>query len=73
MVDTPNEPPARPVTERAAKPDLKAQIAEELYVALDLVGADELQDIIGIWRQTLSDEQVLAELKEHNAKRRRSQ
>jgi len=60
------------MTERA-KADLKPQIVEELHVALDLVDADELRDIIGNWRNTLSDEQVLGELKEYNARRRRPQ
>jgi len=44
---------------------------EELHVALDLVDADELRDIIGSWCEHLSDQQVPAELKEHNARRRR--
>jgi len=74
MPDTPKKPPAPSATGRAGKSDLKAQIVEELYVALDLVDADELRDIIANWQAVpLSDEQVLAELKEHNAKRRRPQ
>lgn len=65
------KPPAPSLTERPAKSDLKAQIVHELYVALDLVGADDLRDIIANWQETLSDETVLGALKEHNAKRRR--
>jgi len=73
MADTPGKRPPAPSVSERAKPDLKPQIVEELHVALDLVDADELRDIIGNWRNTLSDEQVLGELKEYNARRRRQQ
>jgi hypothetical protein len=72
MANTSGKKPLAPsVTERPAKADLKVQIVQELNVALDLVGADDLRDIIGNWRETLSDENVLAALKARNAKRRR--
>jgi hypothetical protein len=46
----------------------KAQIADELYVALERLGADvKLLAIIGSWRDTLDDGQVLALLQEYNA------
>jgi hypothetical protein len=43
------------------RPDLKAQIAGELYVALERLGADdELLAIVSSWRDTLDDADVLA-------------
>ena len=56
------------MTEPTAKADLEAEIVQELHLALDLAGADDLCDIVTGWRATLSDEQVLAALKEHNAR-----
>jgi hypothetical protein len=42
-------------------PDLKAQIAREIYIALERLGADEeLLAIIGSWRDTLPDAEVLS-------------
>jgi hypothetical protein len=61
-------PPAPSVTERSAGPDLKADIAHELYVALDRLGAsEELLAVVGSWRDTLSDEDTLVMLREFNA------
>jgi hypothetical protein len=50
------------------QPGLKAQIAGEIYTALERLDADEeLLSIIGSWRDTLSDEEVLALLWDYNA------
>jgi hypothetical protein len=55
------------VTERSAGPDFKAEIAHELYVALERLGADEeLLAVVGSWRDTLSDEDALLMLREFN-------
>jgi hypothetical protein len=49
-------------------PDLSAQIARELYAALERLSADpELLAIVGSWRDTLSDAEVLSTLREYNA------
>jgi hypothetical protein len=51
-------------------PDLKAQIAHEISIALERLGADEeLLAIIGSWRDTLDDAHILALLREYNAGR----
>jgi hypothetical protein len=64
------KPPARSVRKRPAAPDIKAQIAGEMYIALEQLGADEeLLAIVGSWRDTLSDAQVLSMLREYNAGR----
>jgi|SRR5215470_1370724 len=48
---------------------LKAQIAKELYVAMEGLGAaPNLLSIIGSYGDTLSDEEILALLREHNAR-----
>jgi hypothetical protein len=48
--------------------DLKAQIATELYAALERLDADEeLLAIVGSWRDTLDDAEVLSMLREYNA------
>jgi hypothetical protein len=50
------------------QPDLKPQIAAEIYVALERLGADEdLLSIIGSWRDALDDAEVLAALRDYNA------
>ena len=50
------------------QPHLKAQIAQELYFAMDRLGANpDLLSIIGSHGDTLSDEEILALLKEYNA------
>ena len=50
------------------RPDIKAQIAGEIYTALQPLGADEeLLSIVGSWRDTLPDAEVLALLREYNA------
>ena len=51
-------------------PHLKAQIARELYTAMERLGADpNLLSIIGSYGDTLTDEEVLALLREYNATR----
>ncbi len=50
------------------KPDTTAQIVQELYIALERLDADpELLSIIGSWRDTLDDAEVLSLLREYNA------
>jgi hypothetical protein len=49
--------------------DLKAQIAHELYRALQSLGADnELLSTVGSYGDTLDDDDVLALLKSWNAR-----
>ena len=48
--------------------DMKAQIADELYKALERLGADvELLSIVGSWRDTLGDEEIVSLLRDYNA------
>ena len=55
---------------RMTKTDIKAQIASEIYTALERLGADdELLAIVGSWRDTLDDAEVLSMLLEYNAGR----
>jgi hypothetical protein len=50
------------------QPHVKAQIAGELYIAMERHGADpDLLSIIGSYGDTLSDEEILALLREYNA------
>ncbi len=52
------------------QPNLKAQIVDELYTALEWLGADgELLAIVGSWGDTLPDVDVLRMLREYNAGR----
>jgi hypothetical protein len=45
--------------------DVKAQIADEIYTALERLDADaELLAIVGSWRDTLPDADVLRMLRE---------
>jgi hypothetical protein len=45
-----------------------AQIARELYIALERSGADPtLLSIVGSWGDTLDDAEVIALLREYNA------
>ncbi len=49
-------------------PDITPQIARELYVALERLNAEaELLAIVGSWRDTLDDGEVLSMLREYNA------
>ncbi len=50
------------------QPDLEAQIAREIYIAMEKLCADaELLSIIGSWRDTLDDAEILSLLREYNA------
>jgi hypothetical protein len=62
MGNTPVKKPTAPSRKkRSSAPDLKAQIAGEIHIALERLGADEeLLTIVGSWRDTLDDRQVLA-------------
>jgi hypothetical protein len=72
MAKTPGKkPPAPSVTERRTKSDIKAQIVAEIVIALERLGADQKHHgIAGNRREALTDEEVLAALREHNARRR---
>jgi hypothetical protein len=62
-------PPAPSVSRRPAATgtDIRAQIAGEFYMAMERLGADvELLSIVGSWRDTLDDAEVLASLREYN-------
>jgi hypothetical protein len=53
---------------RAAAADITALIAGEIYEALERLGADpELLSIVGSWRDTLDDVEVLALLRRYNS------
>jgi hypothetical protein len=63
------KPPAPSVSRRrtATGPDITAQIAGEIYSAFERLDADEeLRAIVGSWRDTLDDAEVLALLREFN-------
>jgi hypothetical protein len=64
-------PPAPSLRRRPATgPDITAQIVHELYAVLERLGAEaELLAVVGSWRDTLSDREVLALLREYNAGR----
>jgi hypothetical protein len=48
--------------------DITPQIARELYVALERLGADDkLLSVIGNWGDTLTDTEILSILREYNA------
>jgi hypothetical protein len=60
------KPPAPPARKRPAG-DLQAQIAREICTVLERLGADpELLAVVGSWRDTLDDAEILALLKEYN-------
>jgi hypothetical protein len=51
----------------ARHPDVNTQIASEIYTALErLDAAPELLAIVGSWRDTLDDAEVLRLLREYN-------
>jgi hypothetical protein len=65
-----NRPPAASAKTRAPGPDVRAQIAGELYVAFERIDAPaELLAIVGSWRDALDDREVLSMLREYNAGR----
>jgi hypothetical protein len=63
------KPPAPSVKKRTPpRPDITAQIAGELYVAFERLDANsELLAIVGSWRDTLGDFEVLTMLRDYNA------
>jgi hypothetical protein len=64
MSPTKNAPARKP-----AQPDLKLEICGELYIAVERLGAgSDLLAIVGGWRDTLSDPDVLHRLREYNAR-----
>jgi hypothetical protein len=59
--------PTTPSDNEQSARDLKAQIASEIYTVLEDLGADEvLLSIVGSWRDTLDDAEVLSMLREYN-------
>jgi hypothetical protein len=49
-------------------PDRRAEIAAELYTTLEQLSADpELLAVVGSWRDTLDDDEILAHLRSFNA------
>jgi hypothetical protein len=59
--------PTTPTDNEQSVSDLKAQIASEIYTVLEDLGADEiLLSIVGSWRDTLDDAEVLSMLREYN-------
>jgi hypothetical protein len=67
---THKKPPAPSVRRerRAAARNTTALIVGEIYAALERLGADpELLSIVGSWRDTLDDAEVLALLQRYNA------
>jgi hypothetical protein len=52
----------------AQKTDIRAQIADEIYIVLARLGADaELLDIVGSWGDALTDADVLRMLHAYNS------
>lgn len=70
---TPDKKPPAPSVRRrraAGRPDVRAQIVGEIYAALERLDTDEeLLSIIGSWRDTLDDREVLSLLRDYNAGR----
>jgi hypothetical protein len=66
----PPAPSVRRPRRRATGPDIVAQIGGELYATLERLDAEpELLAIVGSWRDTLSDDEVLATLRDYRAGR----
>jgi hypothetical protein len=64
------KPPARSARRKPAHPHIKAQIADEIYRALeDLVAGPKLLSIVSSWGDTLDDPDVLRMLRDYNAGR----
>jgi hypothetical protein len=59
------KPPAPSVQRRRSqRDDVRAQIAGELYTTLEQLSADpELLSVVGSWRDTLDDDEILEHLK----------
>jgi hypothetical protein len=64
---TPGKRPSAPsVTQRPAD-DVRAQIASEFYTTLEQLSADpELLAVVGSWRDTLNDDEILEHLRSFN-------
>jgi hypothetical protein len=63
-------PPAPSVRKRpsSTRTDIRAPIAREIYTALERLGAEEeLLAVVGRWRDTLSDREALALLRDYSA------
>jgi hypothetical protein len=66
----PAAPSVRRPRRTATGPDIVAQIGGELYAILERLGAEpELLAIVGSWRDTLSDDELLATLRDYRAGR----
>jgi hypothetical protein len=64
---TPSKKPPAPSARKRPAGDLQAKIAREFYIVLERLGADpELLAVVGSWRDTLDDAEILALLKEYN-------
>jgi hypothetical protein len=64
---TPGKRPPAPSARKRPAGDLQALIAREFYTVLERLGADpELLAVVGSWRDTLDDAEILALLKEYN-------
>jgi len=67
MGNTPGKKPPAPSARKRPSPDIRAQIAGEIYTAMERLDADEeLLAIVGSWRDTLDDAEVLAMRREYN-------
>jgi hypothetical protein len=64
---TPGKKPRAPSLRKRSAQDVLVQIARELYTAMERLGAEpELLAVLGSWRDTLDDADVLTLLQEHN-------
>jgi hypothetical protein len=63
---TPGKKPPAPSARKRPAGDLQAQIAREFYTVLERLRADpELLAVVGSWRDTLTDAEVLSMLQEY--------
>jgi hypothetical protein len=62
------KPPAPSVTRRhSQRDDVRTQIANEFYTTLKQLSADpELLAVVGSWRDTLNDDEILEHLRSFN-------
>jgi hypothetical protein len=62
------KPPAPSAKDRPPQEgDRRAEIAAELYTTLEQLSADpELLAVVGSWRDTLNDDEILAHLRSFN-------
>jgi hypothetical protein len=69
MGNTDDKKPPAPSVKGRRKPDddVRAQIANEIYTTLEQLSADpELLAVVGSWRDTLNDEEILKHLRSFN-------